>query len=430
MFRIAAGLWLALLLPAFAQAPAASGLSEVDAAQLLLRNNRMADAKRLLEHRIAMAEDDSEALFLLGTIAVEEKAYDTAIGCFRRILVREPNAERVRLELARAFFLKADYENADRQFRFARAGDVPDTVKANIDQFLGAINRLREWTLDFSVALAPDTNQNAATAAAQVDIFGLPFTLDPNARRQSGVGAAGDIEVEWSPLLSDTMKGRFGLDASRMEYSGGHFDDMQLSVYAGPQFLFSNWDFSVLATGFQRWYGNAAFVSGLGGRLAATYGVTSDLLIGASVGGQAVSNAIVHEQSGPFYSSSVQATYVLSPSSLVQALAGLNRQEAGISAYAYGSVWIGACYQQDLPMGFSAGVQPAFYSTHYDSALPAFGRTRADNATVLSATLLNRRLDYRGFTPRLSWIFTDQHSNIPLFAYTRSQIQIGLTRVF
>jgi tetratricopeptide (TPR) repeat protein len=430
MLRIAAGLWLALLLPAFAQAPATATLSEVDAAQLLLRNDRAAEAKRLLEHRVAAAPDDSEALFLLGPIAVEEKAYDAAIGYFRRILVREPDAERVRLELARAFFLKKDYENADRQFRFARAGDVPDTVKANIDQFLGAINRLREWTVDFSVALAPDTNQNAATAAAQVDIFGLPFTLDPNARRQSGVGAAGEIQAEWSPLLSDTVKGRFGVDASRLEYSGGDFDDMQVSLYAGPQFLFGNWDFSVLATGFQRWYGNAAFVSGLGGRLAATYGVTSDLLVGASVGGQAVSNAIVHAQSGPFYSASVQATYILSPSSLVQALTGFNRQEAGISGYSYGSVWIGAGYQQDLPMGFSAGFQPAFYVTRYDAALAAFGRARADDTAVLSLTLLNRRLDYHGFTPRLSWIFTDQHSNIRLFAYSRSQFQLGLTRVF
>ena len=64
--------------------------------------------------------------------------------CFAAFWCTNRPAERVRLELARAFFLKGDYDNADRQFRFARAGDIDDKVKANVDRFLTAINRLRE----------------------------------------------------------------------------------------------------------------------------------------------------------------------------------------------------------------------------------------------------------------------------------------------
>ena len=141
-------------------------LSATQAAQLLIASNRLDEAKKLLERELAASPDDSENLFLLATIAAAQKDYDTAISLYRRILVREPDAERVRLELARAFFLKGDYDNADRQFRFARAGDIDDAVKANIDHFLAAINRLREWTVNFSLALAPDTNQNAATSAS------------------------------------------------------------------------------------------------------------------------------------------------------------------------------------------------------------------------------------------------------------------------
>ena len=199
-----------------AQQPSRSvGITGTEAAQLLIANNRLDDARRVLEQDLASQPDDSEALFLRATIAVAQKDYDTAISLYRRILVREPDAERVRLELARTFFLKGDYDNADRQFRFARAGDIDDTVKANIDHFLDAINRLREWTINFSLALAPDTNQNAATSAAQVNIFGLPFALDKNARKQSGIGVAGDIGGEWSPPLSDNVKARIGADLTR-----------------------------------------------------------------------------------------------------------------------------------------------------------------------------------------------------------------------
>jgi len=420
---------------ALAQGPDRAGTatfasSDIQTAQLLMSNGRMDDAKRLLEHILVARPDDSQSLFLLATIAVMQKDYDTAISLYRRILVREPDVERVRLDLARAFFLKGDYDNADRQFRFARAGDVDDAVKRNIDQFLSAINRLREVTVNFSLALAPDTNQNAATSASQVSIFGQPFALDPAARRQSGIGVAGDIGGEWAPLLDDNMKARIGGDFSRVEYSGGQFDDMTLSVYGGPQWLYSNWDISVLAVGFQRWYANQEFLSGIGGKLAADYGITSDFLIGASVGAQNLSNTFIPEQSGPLWSAQVQGTYVISPSSLFQVQGGFNRQDAGSASYSYNGVWFGAGYQQDLPFGFSAGLQPSYYMTRYDAALAAFGRARSDNTAMLALTLLNRRFDFHGFTPRISWVYTDQHSNIALYSYSRSQFQIGVTSLF
>ncbi len=410
--------------------PGTITITDIQAAQLLINNNRLDDAKRLLDHDLVSQPEDSELLFLRAMVAVAEKDYDTAISLFRRVLVREPDAERVRLELARAFFLKGDYDNADRQFRFARAGDIDDAVKTNIDHFLAAINRLREWTVNFSLALAPDTNQNAATSASQVNIFGLPFALDKGARKQSGIGVAGDIGGEWSPLLSDTLKARIGGDLSRIDYSGGQFDDMTLSGYAGPQLLFQDWDISLLGTGFQRWYANQDYLTGFGGKIAADYGITSNLLINAAFGGQAVSDFFIPDQSGPLYSAQLTGTYVLSPSSLFQLQLGTSRQDAQVGAYSYSGVWFGAGYNQDLPLGFSAGFQPSYFITRYDQALAAFGKTRADNALMLAFTLLNRRFDYHGFTPRFSYVFTEQHSNIALYSFTRSQFQIGLTSLF
>ncbi|MBN9553233.1 MAG: DUF560 domain-containing protein [Alphaproteobacteria bacterium] len=436
--RFLAALACALLVSAPALAQGANGqaatqqqtISDVAAAQLLVANNRLDDARKLLEYILSSRPEDRDALFLLGNVAVAQNKYDEAVSLFRRLLVLEPDAERVRLELARAFFLKGDYQNADRQFRFARAGDIPDAAKENIDHFLGAISRLREWTFDFALGLAPDTNQNAATSASQVQIFGLPFTLDPNARSQSGVGLAGSADGEWSSLVSDNIKARIGAGISRIEYSGGKFDDMTVSGYAGPQFLYPDWDFSLLATGFQRWYGNKSFVSGIGGKLAGEYGITSNLLAAGSVGIQAVTDRFTPEQSGTLYTTQAQAAYVLSPSSLAQLQLGFNRQDAKIGAYSYSGLWVSAAYQRDLPVGFSASLQPAWFVTRYDEALAAFGKKRADDTLMLNLTLLNRRLDYHGFTPRFSYTFTDQHSNLALYSYTRHQFQIGLTSQF
>ena len=82
------------------------GITDTEAAQLLISSNRLEEAKRVLEQVLVAKPDDSEALFLMATIAVEQKDYDTAISLYRHILVREPDVERVRLDLARAFFLR------------------------------------------------------------------------------------------------------------------------------------------------------------------------------------------------------------------------------------------------------------------------------------------------------------------------------------
>ena len=75
---------------------------------------------------------DDEVQFLLGMIAMEEKAYGQAIRRFRRILARRPGAVRVRLELGRAFYLAKDFDNAERQFRLARAGACLDSPRVQL----------------------------------------------------------------------------------------------------------------------------------------------------------------------------------------------------------------------------------------------------------------------------------------------------------
>jgi outer membrane protein len=418
----------ALASPAPAEA-AAPTISPIDAAKLLIASGKLDQAKQLLESLPDAASQDNEILFLLGTIATEQKNYAAAISYFRRILVDEPNAERVRLELARAFYLAGDYDNAMIQFQRARAGDVPDAVKTNIDGYLSAVSRGKEWSFRISAALAPDTNENAATTIDQINLYGLPFTLDSQARETGGIGLFGDVFGEWSPAIAADIKARIGAEAFSTDFPDGHFDDTTVSVYAGSQFLFANWDLSPLLTSFNRWYGNKPFVDGRGGRINADFGIASSWQMAVSLGAQDISYDANPIQGGPLFSSQVTANYTLSPSSAVQILLGVNRQNAA-PAYSYTNYWIGAGYQQDLHFGFSANFRPSYFITPYDAALAGFGVARSDHMLVLQCDLLNRRLDYWGFTPKFSYVYTDQQSNIPLFRYTRSQFLIGVTSQF
>ena len=91
---------------------------------------------------------------------------DEAIAAFRAILVDRPELVRVRLELAHAFFLKEEDSLARRHFEQVLAGTPPPAVAANIRRFLDIMRARRRWEAHFGLAVAPDSNLNAASARA------------------------------------------------------------------------------------------------------------------------------------------------------------------------------------------------------------------------------------------------------------------------
>ena len=415
------------------QAPEAGAsvqISETDAAALLIDAGQVETAKLVLAHVLQVNPNDLQAHFLSGLIAVAEKRYDDAIADFRFVLAAEPDRERVRLELGRAFFLARDYENAERNFRFARAGDLPDEAKSNIDQYLGAIQRLKDWSYTIGLAAAQDTNVNGATSVHQVDIYGLPFTLSDNARQKSGAGIAIDIGGEWSPIVMDNWKAKLGGQVHRVEYGGSTFDDMTVSAYAGPEYLLPRWQLDTLVTGFRRWYGNTPYSQGIGGRVGVRYIATQQLLLGMALDAQSITYRQVTEQNGSFFGSNADAAYIFSPSTLVRLSGGIATQTAKVPALANTTEWVAFDYYQDLPLGFSAGLEPAFSWTHYHAQIGAFGVTREDHLWAMRLDVLNRRIEYGGFAPRLSFIYVNQSSTIALYRYSRFQVQVGLTRQF
>ena len=88
---------------------------------------------------------------------------DRSIAVFHALLVVQPDLPRVRLELARAFFLKGEDALARNHFRRVLAGNPPAPVVANINRFLAQIRARRGWTARFGLALAPDSNIGAGS---------------------------------------------------------------------------------------------------------------------------------------------------------------------------------------------------------------------------------------------------------------------------
>ena len=157
-----------------------------------------------------------------------EGLYDKAIVAFRLILVNHPELIRVRLELARTFFLKGQGRVGAATLR-AGAGRRGAAAGGgiNIHAFLNVMQARKRWTGYFGAAFAPDSNLNAASESEIVyidTVFGrLPFQREGDFGAQSGFGVSVWGGGEYQQPLSERLRLRVGADLAVREYPGERF---------------------------------------------------------------------------------------------------------------------------------------------------------------------------------------------------------------
>ena len=83
---------------------------------------------------------DLELNFLLGRAACGKGDYEAAVMAFERVLLIDPGANTVRVELGKAFFQLGDIAAARYYFREALQGELPVETRHNLQEFLAGIN--------------------------------------------------------------------------------------------------------------------------------------------------------------------------------------------------------------------------------------------------------------------------------------------------
>ena len=257
--------------------PSAEAARGAAAARTLLRNRRFDEALAILRPLARGKAVEAFILFLYGLAAIEaaqkpgrsedarEALLDEAIAAFRTMLVARPELVRVRLELARAFFLKGEDSLATRHFELVLAGKPPAPVALNVNRFLNIMRARKRWSLRLGAALAPDSNIGAGSDERTIFINGLPFRRDQEELTSSGVGISAWLGGEYQYPLGDPGTGsgagswrlRAGGDLSRKEYRESMFDQMTVSGHVGPRWLIGRAsEASLLLNGVHHWTGS------------------------------------------------------------------------------------------------------------------------------------------------------------------------------
>ena len=234
-------------------APSAPPIADLTEARTLLGVGKFDEVLAILRPLTTGRTVHADALFLLGLAATgasqqpevsedeREALLDEAIAAFRTMLIDRPDLVRVRLELARAFFLRGRDSLARRNFEQVLAGDLPPPVVANVQRFLAQIRARKRWRVYFGAALAPDSNIGAASDERFIDIHiggvALPFRRNEEELTASEVGLSLWTGGEYQHPLGDRVRLRAGGDVSRRDYAGGDFDQTNLGVHLGPRWL-------------------------------------------------------------------------------------------------------------------------------------------------------------------------------------------------
>ena len=326
----------------------------------------------------------AEVLFLIGLAATEASQHpdtpeadrdallDEATASFRAMLIDRPG-------LVRVFFLKGEDSLSRRHFERVLAGKPPPSVAANVRRFLSEIRARRRWSMDAGFALAPDTNIGGN--------LGRGDHLHPRPAVPSRRGGPDDVgrgslgvdgrRVSVSPGRAASAAA--GADISRREYSGGQFDQLFVSVHAGPRWLMGeSTEASLLANARHRWTANDPDHHDLG----------------------------------------------------VRAEAG-HRPET--RRWRPARRWARAGVTVALALGFTVGAGGELRWAAYEGNWFPFvsdGAPREDRIRSLRASVHNRAFTLYGFSPQLSLVNEVRTTNAQLYDYGRTGGELRFVRQF
>ncbi len=198
--------------------------------RLLLRAGRLEHARAFLQQaRPSGAEEEIERLFLLGRIEMRLGLPRRAIDRFEAILVRRPGLTRVRLELARAYYLTGRDDKAKYHFGLTTGDSLPSSVEATVDEFLRRIDARKRWSVSVSAAILPESNPARRTESEEVRVGNVPFRLGEEARLSSGVGMLLGAGVSFSPAIAGDLRAALAASAAAKVYERSDWNDISVS---------------------------------------------------------------------------------------------------------------------------------------------------------------------------------------------------------
>jgi outer membrane protein len=356
---------------------------------------------------------------------------DEALSVLERLLAKTPKDGLARFQVGEAHYQARRQRPAELAYRLALASDLDSARSSLARQRLKTLSAQRGWQGSLSILIAPDSNLNSATQSRSVEIFGLPFELDANARSRSGVSSAVQGQIGRSFHLSGPLHLSGQVAALVGDAPGRSFDDAWAQVRLGPELrLPQEGRFSAQFTHASRWFGGDLFEVSNGVRLDASLALDTTARFDVTARAESVDNKINLFRSGELYVLDVGRTKFGTASTLSRWGITLVRRDAQAPSEAFDSATIAIGYLLPAPWATSLYLEPYASGRWFDGASFAFGVRRQDLETGIAARLTKRSLVVKGWSPFVAATLSSSQSNLEIARFSRQRVEFGFTQTY
>lgn len=408
----------------------------------LLNGGKPAQAYQLLKQNYEQGKASNQELFLLGMSAKQSGNIGVAKQYFEQLLKRDPNAARVKLELAETVFQQGDKQYARNLLVDVKKLNPPQGVLQNINGFIAQIdnpNMARrstdrvQWNFWGEAGVIVDSNANAAPVIDTVTMYNIPFTLSDDAKATDDVAKVVKLGVSNAIALGNKATWQTHLSAHWQDYNKlSQLDSLQLSLQTGPYIALSpqaSLNVPITANRVKIGHNQSYYYYSYGISPRLTYRFNPQLSLNT---GLSVSKRKYNSDNKPdvtTISLSPSLQYVLSPNDIIGGGLTLGKIESDNDFDSNNSLGVFANYRHQFENGFSTALSVGYEGQEYDGKEPAFSEIRKDklfNASV-SAT---KHIEAIDADVSLSVSYSKNNSNLPLYDYKRVQTYLGINKSF
>lgn len=406
--------------------------SPVAAARRLYEEGLFASAREFLHEATPVSDEEViEKRLLLALIALEEGAPRSAAESLESILSDHPELVRVRLELARAYYIIGDDEKSRFHFSYVLGAErLPRGVENTVEAFLNSIQARKRWSGEFSVAVLPQSNVNQGTERENLHVGALTLRLNEEAQRNSGVGLQLSGGGAWQPVLGGDWRGRLALSGRLRHYGNSRWNDVILASDAGVTRLFDGGSAGGGVRLQRRWVADRGYRWQRG--LWAGWQQIFLRRNWIDMNIELFHLDYDQRDNGDGWSIRLSPDFHRSTSARRQVRLKLDLQRVFAREGHESSRLLGV--SGGITHGFSGGLVAVadigMQVQHYRSNHPLFARKRRDVFGFASLRLLYREFRLHGFAPYVEYRYERNHSNIGFFSYDNHIGNIGITRQF
>ncbi len=410
-------------------------------ATVLLDRGQPDQAYQLLQQSYEADKAGNQELFLLGMSAKGTGDKAAAKGYFEQLLARDPNAARVKLELAETVYQQGDKQYARNLLLDVKKMNPPQGVLQNINGFIAQIDnpniqssrRGVSWNFWGEAGFMVDSNANAAPAIDTVTMYKIPFDLSDDAKETNDTAKIVKLGVSNAIPIGKQASWQTHLSMQWQDYTDlSNLDSLQLSLQTGPNVVLSNQtslSLPVTANRVKFGHGEPYYYYGYGISPRLTYRVSPQLSLNLA---GTVANRNYRSDSKPNVKTltltpSVQ--YAVSAQGVLGGGLTLGRESSDNDFDSNRSLGVYGNYRHQFDDSLMASISLGYEGQNYDDNEPAFSDKRKDKLFNVGVSV-SKHVAPIDADISLSVSHTNNDSNLPLYDYKRTQTYLSINKQF